>query len=111
MLIEYIFRKLYGNYVFPFERSTSKIARMKEAERTEYYLSAKRIIDEPAYNQEMQECIRKFYQELAIKTDNKIDQAAYRLTLKFAQELDKRFKTLASLYAPPKLSKPFNGLN
>lgn len=105
MLVEWIFSKLYKAYEYPFERSDRRIAGMNEAERTAYYLSCKRVVDERAYTQEMQEAVRHFYQELSLKTDSRTKQDAYRLTLKFIQDLDKRLKALSTLYKPPAISK------
>lgn len=101
MLIDWIFSKLFKAYAYPFSRSNDRIAAMKDAERMEYYRQAKDLLDNRVYRQEMEEIVRRFYQELALKTPSNMEMQAYRLTLKLAQDLDGRIKSLASLYVPP----------
>lgn len=78
---------------------------MPDAEKTEYYRQAKDLLDNRVYIQEMQELIRQYYQELALKTNGKVEQQAYRLTLKAIQDFDVRLHNLASLYKTPALNR------
>lgn len=98
--IEWVFQRWFAGYIFPFDRSSELILGMYEPERMEYYRQAKELIENRAYKQEIQELIRIYYQELAIKSTSKVEQTAYRLTIKALQDLDKRFATLATQYHP-----------
>jgi len=111
MLIEWLFSKRYKAYSYPFDRSNDKIAEMKDAERTEYYRQAKDLLENRVYIQELQELIRKYYQELALKSISKEEIQAYRLTLKAIQDLDGRVKALASLYVKPSFNKASDTIN
>lgn len=104
MIVEWIFRQLFSAFKYTFRRSDDRISEMKEAERTEYYRQAKDLLENRVYLQEMEELVRRYYQELALKTRSKLEQQAYRLTLKAVQELDGRVRNLASMYAPPNIS-------
>jgi len=111
MLIEWLFSKKFKAYTYPFDKSNDRIAAMKDAERTEYYRQAKELMENRVYIQEMQELVRKYYQELALKSTNKMEIQAYRLTLKAIQDLDGRVKALASLYVTPTINKASDTIN
>lgn len=98
-IITWIFRKLFAAYDYPFERADAQIAVMPIPERKEYFLQAKNLLANPVFKLEMQELVRKYYQELAIKSNGPVEQMAYRLTLKALQDLNKRVASLSSLYS------------
>jgi predicted AAA+ superfamily ATPase len=106
MIIDKIFAKLYRTYEYPFESSDLKIAKMKEAERTEYYRQCKELAENRAFIQEMQELVRTLYGELACRTVSKVEQAGYRLTLKAIQDLEKRIRTFGNMYKAPSVNRP-----
>lgn len=105
MLIEWIFGRLFKGYRFDFSRSDAKIAAMKDAERVEYYRQAKDLLENRVYIQETQDLIRRYYAELALKTGSKLEQQAYRLTLKALQDFETRVRSLAVLYHPPTINE------
>lgn len=110
MIIEKVFAKLYGTYHYPFMKADERIGKMNEAERTAYYNEALSLTGNKAFVLEMQELIRTVYSELACKSVSKVEQNAYRLTLKSLQDFDKRIRTLANMYKPPNVNKPLNQL-
>lgn len=99
-IIDKIFERAFRTYKYPFEKADAKIFQMPEPTRKEYFRQASMMVDNVAYQIEMKELIRKYYQELSLKTTTGTEQAAYRLTLKALQDLDGRFKHLARLYSP-----------
>lgn len=107
-IIKWLFSYWFGMYVFPFDRSTETILGMSEPERTEYFRQAKDLLDNRAYKQEIQELIRVYFQELAVKSESDVERTAYRLTIKALQDLDKRMHTLATQYHPPTVTKSLN---
>lgn len=103
--VQWVFRKKFQAYVFPFESSDAKIAKMSDAEKKEYYRQAKDLLENRVFQQELQESIRKFYQELALKTGSVADMQAHRLTCTFIQDFHRRVMSLATLYQPPSINE------
>ena len=98
-LVDNSFEETFGAYEFPFDRADTKIKLMPKETRREYYRQAKELIEmSKPFKMELQECIRTFYQELAIKTVTEEERHAYRLTLKFIQDFENRFIYLAGMY-------------
>ena len=92
------FEETFAAYQFPFDKADAMINNKDNSERNVYYQKARDIIENSTFKSEYQEIIRKFYQELAIKTVTDEERQAYRLTLKFMKDLEERFLMLASLY-------------
>lgn len=108
MIIEWMFEKLFKTYHFPFAKSDELIGKMQDAERTEYYRQAKDLLENRVFVQELQELIRTYYAELACKSTSKVEQNAYRLTLKSIQDLEKRVRVLGMMYKSPIISNSLN---
>lgn len=105
MLIEWIFGRVFRGYTYEFSSSDKKLSQMKEAELTEYYRQAKDLLENRVFQQEMQELIRKYYAELALKTGSKLEMQSYRLTLKAIQDFELRVRNLACMYKPPSINE------
>ena len=95
-VIQEQFAKEFALYEFPFEKADDKILKMDEGERKEYFRQAKEdVLESKVWSIEIQELIRVFYQELAIKTTTEVEREAYRLTLIALQKLNARMVGLA----------------
>lgn len=96
LLAQFIFRMFFKGYQFPFEKLNEKLIRMNEVHRRNYYQQAREILEMEVYQDILQEGIRKFYQQLSVKANGKIDQTAYRLTLTWiTEEMDGMLRKLA----------------
>ena len=105
MLIEWVFGRMFKGYAYDFLKSDAKIMAMKDAERVEYYRQAKDLLENRGFVQEMQDLIRRYYAELALKTGSKLEMQAYRLTLKALQDFETRVRQLSCLYQPPSINE------
>jgi hypothetical protein len=105
MLIEWIFGKMFSGYVFQFSAAEDRVMLMNDPTRREYFRKAKELVENGVYSEEMKDLIRKYYKELALKTGSKLEMQSYRLTLKALQELDGRFRQLATMYKSPSITK------
>lgn len=99
-LVSVLFEDWFAGYVFPFDRSSSLILGMPEAERVEYFRQAKELRENRVYTLEIQELIRVYYQKLAVDSKTEVERTAYRLTVKALQDLDRRIQSLAVQYHP-----------
>ena len=98
-LIEWMFYKCFRGYVFPFEKLNDKLLKMTEAQRRNYFASAKELMENEVLNDVLEEAVRKFYQELSVKSQGKLEQGAYRLTLTWInQQFKNKIKELALLF-------------
>lgn len=102
--VEWYFKKRFSAYLFPFERSDEKIMQMPDAEKKEYYRQAKDLLENRVFKQEIQEALRKKYQELSLNTANVSDMQAHRLACTFIKDFHTRIQALASLYQPPNIT-------
>lgn len=100
-IVSYLFKKWYNGYVLPFGDSDSVVANMAEPERTEYYRQAKELLENRVFVLEMQEGTRKLMQKLAVSTTNETERTAYRLTLKWVQELERKITERSLMYKRP----------
>jgi len=103
-IIQWLFERWFAGYVLPFDSSDSVISKMNEAERTEYYRQAQDLLENRVFILEMQEGTRKLMQKLAVGTTSETERIAYRLTLKWVQELEKKIHDRAILYKKPYLT-------
>lgn len=103
-IIHWLFQKWFAGYVLPFDSSDSVIAQMNEAERVEYHRQAKELLENRVFILEMQEGTRKLMQKLAVGTTSETERIAYRLTLKWVQEFEKKIHDRAVLYKKPYLT-------
>lgn len=92
--------KKFEAYEFPFERSDDKILALGEGDRRAYFFQATKLLENPVWKQEIEELIRTFYQELALKALTKEEIHAYRLTLIAIKRLEERITELAQNYQP-----------
>lgn len=99
--IKSVFEDRYKGYLFPFERAKEKLMEMPVAQKVEYFRAAKDILENRVYQSEIQELIRTYYQQLAVKSSGSDEATAYRLTLMALQDFDKRLRELAVQYLPP----------
>lgn len=104
-IVEQMFRYRFYNFEFPFKSSDKKIAEMANAERMRFYNDALQIETNIAWKQELEELVRTYYQELALKALDEKDVYAYRLCLMSLKRLQERLSSLGSLYKPPTVSE------
>lgn len=109
-LVNYIFSNVFFGYVFPFNTADDKLEKMNQAQRNNYYREAQELLGMKVYQSEIEELIRHFYNELAIKTKDEKDMTAYRLTLLMLQKLNNRIQFLAQMYREPELPNNLNAL-
>lgn len=88
--------RYFNGYVYPFERSEAYVNTLSDEARASYAFKVKEILENEAFDREMQEMTRKFYQELALKSQNVEATIAYRLTLSFIQQFHQHLRRLAT---------------
>jgi hypothetical protein len=106
-VVEQVFMREFEAYNMPFQRIDDKIMRMSEGERAEYLIGARTWIENKTFNAEIDEAMRKFYAELALKSGNVAEVQAYRLTIKFMKDFKKRAAFLAASYHEPRMPSQF----
>lgn len=102
-VVEQVFMREFEAYNMPFQRMDERIIGMSESERAEYLIGARTWIDNKTFNAEIDEAMRRFYSELALKSGNVAEVQAYRLTIKFMKDFKKRAAFLAASYHEPRL--------
>jgi len=106
-VVEQVFMREFEAYNMPFQRIDERIMRMSEGERAEYLIGARTWIENKTFNAEIDEAMRKFYAELALKSGNVAEVQAYRLTIKFMKDFKKRAAFLAASYHEPRMPSQF----
>ena len=100
-LLAWAFSRMYAGYDYPFVKSDELIEAMLPHERRAYWESAKRVASEQAFLQELQECVRSFYQDLAVKDNSPMQAAAMKGALMFMKAFQSRMTYLARLGSAP----------
>lgn len=103
-IIRHIFAALYDSYDYPFVKSDQLIAAMLPEEKSEYYRRVRELTINPAYRQEVQEAIRHFYQELAIKKSTPEHETLMQGALLHIKNFDVRLAHLAQMGLPPNVA-------
>jgi hypothetical protein len=106
-VIEQVFSREFGAYNMPFQRIDDRIMRMSESERAEYLIGARTWVENKTFNAEIDEAMRRFYAELALKSGNVAEVQSYRLTIKFMKDFKKRAAFLAASYHEPRMPSQF----
>lgn len=86
----------FSGYSYPFERSEAYFRGLSEDAKASYAFKVKELLENEAFDREMQEITRKFYQELALNSKNQEAMTAYRLTLSFVQQFHQHLRRLAT---------------
>lgn len=97
-LVSILFKMLYNGYVFPFEKLNDKIMTMNEAQRKNYYQSARELLENPVFKDVLQESIRTIYQKLSVNSNGKVEQNAYRATLVWIKDFTKLIEGFAVMF-------------
>lgn len=93
-VVRKVFEKYYGNFIYPFEKVDEKRYNLSPAGQYRYLMDVNSWVESVAFKNELEELIRKFYQELSIKANDDILKTAYRLILIFLQNYESRLLTL-----------------
>lgn len=101
--VEQIFRREFEAYEMPFKRLDDVILKMSDGERAGYLIGARTLLENKTLNMELDEALRRFYGELALRTGNTAEIQSYRLTIKFIRDLKKRLAFLAASYKEPRM--------
>lgn len=110
-VIKKTFERYYGNYIYPFLNADVEIEGLSDNGKLRYYEAVKDWRESKAYKIEMNSLIRKFYQELSLKTVAEESIAGYRLSLIWLQNYERRLKELADKYEVEKITnKTINNL-
>jgi hypothetical protein len=96
--INQLFKTYFGTFYYPFESANEKLMRMKDEERLIYMNSVYNFVESKAYRILFQEVIRTFYSELALKPENEIQRATYRMALVFIRDFQKHLKDIHKQY-------------
>lgn len=110
-LIVWLFARWFSGYMFPFEKLDEKIAKMGMAEQNSFFLSAKNVLAEQAFEEVLQEGMRKLYEKLSLSTQSEMDQTAYRLTMSWVRDFENAMKQKAQLYRKPSITQISQQLN
>lgn len=94
-IVEKLFYWIFKGYVFPFDKLNDKLLRMDETKRRNYFGKAKELLENEVFTDVLQECTRKLYQELSVKSQGKVEQTSYRATLTWINDFHKKFQELA----------------
>jgi len=92
----YLLRQMLGVYEMPFTRVEEWYNGLPEYEKAQYIRSARELMENECFKREMEEATRRFYSDLALKTENQTAMVAYRLTLVFIQQLHGRVKRMST---------------
>lgn len=94
--VQKVMERYFSGYVYPFERSQAYFQGLSEEAKASYAYKVKELLENEAFDREMQEMTRKFYQELALNSQNAEAMTAYRLTLSFIQQWHQHLRRLAT---------------
>lgn len=92
------YNKYFGRFVYSFEKTDEKIARLTETERNEYYRSITEWVTSNAYKIEYEGEVGETYEELASKASNEDVMTAYRLALLKTKNRDLRYKDKVKIF-------------
>ena len=93
-----IFQIYFGGFYYPFENADEKFLQMPKDEKIIYLSSVHKWTESQAYKNESQSLIRHIYGELATKPLDQLQITAYRLSLMFIRDYDKRMKDMSNKY-------------
>lgn len=93
-----LFKESFAAYEFPFQSADQKINELDNEERQRYFRAVQEFQQSGALANEVAELTRRFYKEMAATLLDNTQITAYRVTLLFVQEFEKRMKYLAQLY-------------
>lgn len=96
-LIKELFKIYYPHYFYPFETANDRYMKMAKEERLIYVASIDTWLKSKAFKSEHEEIIRSFYSKLALESNDEITTAAYRITLIFMRDYEKRLKQFSKL--------------
>lgn len=100
-VIQKMFALIFDSYDYPFTKSDDVIGMMQPGEKLHYYRKAMEVSKNPAYRQEMQESIRYFYQELAVKKESPEHDLLMQGALLFIKNFDSRMTALGQASKAP----------
>lgn len=108
--LEYIFKRYYGNYLYPFRKAEDIWASKSENEQWRLYQTVSDWVTSDAYKIEYDSLIREFYQKLAVESQSEEQVAGYRLALLALKTMDIRLKGLAQKFIEIKILEKTNKL-
>jgi len=90
------FKKMFGDYYYPYKTSNEIIDKLAPANKTKYFKEAGRIKESDVFRQEINEATRYFYKKLAIEAKDDYERAFYKGALLFLSDFYKRLNSLAN---------------
>lgn len=94
--VKKVMERYFSGYIYPFERSQAYFQGLSDEAKASYAYKVKELLENEAFDREMQEITRKFYQELALNSQNIEAMTAYRLTLSYIQQWHQHLRRLAT---------------
>lgn len=93
-----IFQVYFKGFYYPFETADEEFLSMEKDEKVIYLSSVYNWVNSTAHKNESRNLIRHIYSELATKPTDQIQIAAYRLSLLFIRDYEKRMSDMANKY-------------
>lgn len=106
--LEFIFKKYYGHYLYPFTTSEAVWSSKTEPERWRMYQEVSDWVKSDAYKIEYDNLVREFYQKLAVESQSEEQVAGYRLALLALKTYDIRMRGLAQRFVEIKIMEQNN---
>lgn len=92
-----LFKLYYPHYFYPFETANDRYMKMTKEDKLVYAASVDVWVRSKAFKSEHEEMVRAFYQKLALESNDEVLTAAYRMTLIFMRDYEKRLLQFSKL--------------
>ena len=97
-LIKELFKLYFPHYFYPFETANERFMKMGKSDKMVYGAQIDMWVKSNAFKSESEELIRSFYSKLALETNDEITIAAYRLSLIFMRDSQRRLEQFSKQY-------------
>lgn len=97
-VIKELFKFYFPHYFYPFETANERFLSMSKPDKMVYGASINMWVNSKAFKNESEELIRSFYSKLALESNDEIQVAAYRMSLIFMRDSQKRLEQFSKQY-------------
>lgn len=97
-VIKELFKFYFPHYFYPFETANEKFMKMTKEDKMVYGASIDIWVRSKAFKNESEEVIRSFYSKLALESNDEISVSAYRMSLIFMRDYQRRLEQFSRQY-------------